>query len=1196
MANPIRFKDFADLSDAKEAAKIFNDLEKDIKASFANIGTITKKELQEINQAIVKLRDSAKNIGFSRSSQAAVKPMIKEYEDLSDAQKKVIETLKGISQTETFAKNSIKGLKNEAKLLQAEFEKLTTTENKNSAEAKALAEQLRRTKAEAFEMASAARRVANEFTSATGSYNALTLENRRLNEELRNIPITIQNGVISFGKFEDRARDLQQQIKQNTDTQKKYDEEIGRNFRNVGNYANSIIQAKIELDKQKASLTANVIALEKQAKASDQSSQVQDRVQKELRETREELEKVNSQLRQYGSTATQTATISNGIAGGIKNVALQLAGMYLGFFAIEQGFRFLINTNKEISDSLADVRKTTGLAQEGANDLLQTLLQFKGRTSIQGLLEIAKIGGQLGIAGKDIAGFTRAVDIAAVALGDEFSGGVEEISSSLGKINSVYKVTKDLGVEDGLLATGSAINALGAAGLATAPFLTDFTQRLGGVASNTDQSVQHILGLAAAAEELGQSSEVAAGVVTQIFSKMSTETEKFARVAGVSIEEFENLVNTDINAAFLKLLEGLQKSSGNTTDFSRAVKSLGLEGVRATGVLGALSSNVALVAEKQALANVEFEKGTSLAEEAAIKNDTFGASVDKLNNAVVAFTLSLNNGEGGLAGALKVVADVLTDVIRGFALWNESLDTKQQKEINRILSSYSEIVKSFSMEKLNKEFEAYGKIVEEQAEASQKAKDKVAELQELFNNYKLSGDTNSDEILKFEKAIQKANEELKQFLIIEGKYEALGKALKASTEELTNAVEDDTTATKELTEEQRKLIDKFNKATDSTLTYTTANYLFTKSLYDAKERLKELVKELGKLEGFGLAGQLSQDAVLLREAIEKTFGDDFLGEAGSGAESLFDRIDKRIINQAKLYAKSEKDKTEAAEKEATKRQALEEAFFEVSNELLNAASEISYAKYEQESQALEAKKNSEIEALEESAVYDKLTTEQKEKAKDQINQTYARKELALRRQQARRDKVMSMFSIALKTAESIMAAMTIPPPAGPILAAAAAAVGAIQLAVVSSKPLPAFEKGTKNAPEGPALVGEKGWELVERKGKFYQTNDGPQIMPLKKGDKVYTHNESLQMVKDSEKAMEMKLPLKTIEVHKIALNNIKNEEIVNKITIDNSRETAKIVNAIKSMPVPSLASQADKIFDVLKKKNSRITYLNKRRR
>lgn len=59
-----------------------------------------------------------------------------------------------------------------------------------------------------------------------------------------------------------------------------------------------------------------------------------------------------------------------------------------------------------------------------------------------------------------------------------------------------------------------------------------------------------------------------------------------------------------------------------------------------------------------------------------------------------------------------------------------------------------------------------------------------------------------------------------------------------------------------------------------------------------------------------------------------------------------------------------------------------------------------------------------------------------------------------------------------------------------------------------------FAEGTKNAPEGPAIVNEEGPELIVSRGRAYIAGDGrPTMVDLHAGDIVYTHEETQDIIR-----------------------------------------------------------------------------------
>jgi hypothetical protein len=114
---------------------------------------------------------------------------------------------------------------------------------------------------------------------------------------------------------------------------------------------------------------------------------------------------------------------------------------------------------------------------------------------------------------------------------------------------------------------------------------------------------------------------------------------------------------------------------------------------------------------------------------------------------------------------------------------------------------------------------------------------------------------------------------------------------------------------------------------------------------------------------------------------------------------------------------------------------------------------------------------------------------------------------------AKFQKGIDIAELVATTAQAVMAGYK---KSGLIGAAMAGALGAVQLATITARPLPQFAKGTEHSPEGYAIVGEKGTELVtEPSGKSWLTPAKDTVAYLKKGSKVTTNEKLMEMVKNS---------------------------------------------------------------------------------
>ena len=317
---------------------------------------------------------------------------------------------------------------------------------------------------------------------------------------------------------------------------------------------------------------------------------------------------------------------------GLKNSFVAAGAAALAAF----GARRIFSAMEQFGDQLADVRKTTGLTTDEIDRLTKVLQQIDTRTSVINLLKIAEAAGRLGIAEKDIAGFTETVDKAVVALGDTLEGDAEQIATDLGKISSVFRVEETFGVAEGINKIGSALNELGANTKANERFIVDFTKRLGAIAPLANISAADVLGLGATLDEFGQRTEASSTAVGKLIKNLGQDVPKFAEVAGLSIEDFSEILREDANEAFLLVLEGAQSTDKGVFALTETLENLGITSERAAGVAGVLTAQVERLRENQELSNKAFEEGTSLTTEFEIKNETLAASVAKLGKEFLA--------------------------------------------------------------------------------------------------------------------------------------------------------------------------------------------------------------------------------------------------------------------------------------------------------------------------------------------------------------------------------------------------------------------------------------------------------------------------------------------------------------------------------------------------------------------------------
>tara|TARA_R100001530_G_scaffold68612_1_gene48778 strand:+ start:613 stop:3081 length:2469 start_codon:yes stop_codon:yes gene_type:complete len=148
------------------------------------------------------------------------------------------------------------------------------------------------------------------------------------------------------------------------------------------------------------------------------------------------------------------------------------------------------------------------------------------------------------------------------------------------------------------------------------------------------------------------------------------------------------------------------------------------------------------------------------------------------------------------------------------------------------------------------------------------------------------------------------------------------------------------------------------------------------------------------------------------------------------------------------------------------------------NEKEQAQFDIWRESQEEKTDILDEEMEKELERVEASSMSDeekaakKIAIEERyAEKKGEIDAMIDKKEKAMKRKQAIRDKAMSIVSAIISTAEAIAEALTVPPPAGLVLAGLVGGLGAVQIATIASTPIPFAQGGLVTGPTL-GLIGE----------------------------------------------------------------------------------------------------------------------------
>lgn len=283
---------------------------------------------------------------------------------------------------------------------------------------------------------------------------------------------------------------------------------------------------------------------------------------------------------------------------------------------------------------------------------------------------VAEAAGQLGVQRDAILGFTRVM----VDLGETTNLTADEAATSIAQIMNIFQT--GAGDVDNFAST---LVALGNAGASTEREILDMAQRLAGAGKLIGATEGEILALANGMASMGIQAQLGGGAFSRVMRNIYTAVEDggdavegFARVAGMSAQEFSRAFEEDpIRAidSFIQGLNGVEASGGNVV---KVLSDLGFKGTQDLAVLLSLKGAGDLLTDSLDLQAKAWKDNTALAIEANKRYETTASQLSVLKNNVVDLGIDLG---GVLLPALKGAAGGVTDLLAGFQAMPDAMKT-----------------------------------------------------------------------------------------------------------------------------------------------------------------------------------------------------------------------------------------------------------------------------------------------------------------------------------------------------------------------------------------------------------------------------------------------------------------------------------------------------------------------------------------
>ena len=341
-----------------------------------------------------------------------------------------------------------------------------------------------------------------------------------------------------------------------------------------------------------------------------------------------DLKIADARLKEVRASAQTTSLSLGKLADGFNRYAAIGASAVATLTGMALTVRGCVNEFAEMEEAESQVTKYTGMTKDEVKALNEEFKKMDTRTPRTELNELAGTAGRLGIQAKeDVLEFVEAADMINVALGEDLG---EDAIKNIGKLSDMFG-DSTRSMKENMLAIGSAVNSVAQNSSASEPYLVEFTARMGGVAKQAGLAITDVMGFASALDQNMLRSEMASTALSGLIMKIYQEPAKYAKLAGMDVKEFSDLMEKDVNTAVLTFLESLGKMGG-MNQMAPVLKEMKLSGAEAAGVISTLAGNVTKVRKEQRQASQAFAEGTSIVNEFGVQNSTVQAELDKAKN------------------------------------------------------------------------------------------------------------------------------------------------------------------------------------------------------------------------------------------------------------------------------------------------------------------------------------------------------------------------------------------------------------------------------------------------------------------------------------------------------------------------------------------------------------------------------------
>ena len=411
---------------------------------------------------------------------------------------------------------------------------------------------------------------------------------------------------------------------------------IQREMEETGNESadmkNKLLAKQLQIDKTSASLEKQTAKLNGMSSALEEAGINTD----ELAHSSEQLAGEIDALRKKEEAAAEKANtfgVRAETAFNAVHEAIVAAGVAAALKEIYEYFSDCSQASMDFESAITGVAKTTDLTDSELATMSDSIkaLSTEIPATTEEIAAVAEAAGQLGIQKDALLDFTEIMTM----LGTATNMTADEAATALARFANITGMATD---NYGRL--GSVIVDLGNNFATTESEIVAMGTRLASAGKLAGLTEPEIMALAAAMSSVGIEAEAGGTAMTQTLNAIEKAVAKggddlaeFARIAGMSSEEFSSAWKTDAMSALTSFIGGLGKLDEQGESTVLVLDDLGLTGIRQSNMLKALGLAADQMTGAVNTANTAWQQNTALTNEANKRYATAQSRLTMMQNA-----------------------------------------------------------------------------------------------------------------------------------------------------------------------------------------------------------------------------------------------------------------------------------------------------------------------------------------------------------------------------------------------------------------------------------------------------------------------------------------------------------------------------------------------------------------------------------